>query len=422
MDRVRIARNVALGIKNLMLHKLRSLLTMLGIVFGVASVISMLSIGEGASKEALQQIRKLGSTNIIITSTKPLEDESQSNQQSFMSVYGILYEDEERIRETFEDVTHTAPIKLVRQEGRLYERALDLRVVGTTHDWFSLVKRPIVAGRALVQNDLETRANVVVLTEFGARRLLATERVIGQSLRIGSEHYEVIGIVQSESGQGVEIAMPDQEVDAYIPLNVARERYGDVTIRRTSGSRESSRVELHQLIVQVANEDCVEAVDAGIRSMLEHFHKKNDYKIDMPLALLQQAEATKRTFSIVLGSIAGISLLVGGIGIMNIMLASVTERTREIGVRRAIGAKRRQIVTQFLIETIVLSTIGGLIGIGIGMSIPLMVTYFAGMPTVVPMYSLVLSVGISMGVGVLFGLYPAIRAANLDPIEALRHE
>jgi putative ABC transport system permease protein len=193
-------------------------------------------------------------------------------------------------------------------------------------------------------------------------------------------------------------------------------------IRRTSGSREMSRVELHQLIVQIRSNDEVEAAAAGITRMLERFHKKLDYRISVPLALLRQAEATKRNFNIVLGSIAGISLLVGGIGIMNIMLASVTERTREIGVRRAIGAKRKQIVIQFLIETMVLSTLGGFIGIGIGVSIPWLVTYFSGMPTVVTLYSLILSVGISMGVGIVFGLYPAIRAANLDPIEALRHE
>ena len=156
--------------------------------------------------------------------------------------------------------------------------------------------------------------------------------------------------------------------------------------------------------------------------MLQRFHKKTDYRVDVPLGLLRQAEATKRTFDIVLGSIAGISLLVGGIGIMNIMLANVTERTREIGVRRAIGAKRRQIVLQFLIETVVLSTMGGLIGIIVGVSIPVGVTYLASMPTVVTLWSLLLSVGISMTVGVLFGLYPAVRAANLDPIEALRHE
>jgi putative ABC transport system permease protein len=156
--------------------------------------------------------------------------------------------------------------------------------------------------------------------------------------------------------------------------------------------------------------------------MLQRFHKKTDYRLSIPLALLRQAEATKRTFNIVLGSIAGISLLVGGIGIMNIMLASVTERTREIGIRRAIGAKRGQIIGQFLIETVVLSTVGGLIGVAVGLFIPWLVTHFAGMPTVVTPYSIVLSVGISMGVGIIFGLYPAVRAANLDPIVALRHE
>ncbi len=417
-----IARNVNLGIKSLMLHKLRSLLTMLGIVFGVSSVIAMLSIGEGASKEALEQIRKLGSTNILISSMKPVEDEAASTVRSHMSMYGLLYEDELRIVETFPAVKRVAPVKEIRKEGRLYERALELRVVGTTPAWFDLVQRSFVAGRGILERDIESHAHVVVLTEYGARRLLATERAIGGQLRIGSEYFEVVGIVRSESEQGGAIQTPDQEVDAYIPINVARASFGDMIIRRTSGSREVSRVELHQLIVQIRSDEEVEATAAGITRMLERFHRKLDYRISVPLALLRQAEATKRNFNIVLGSIAGISLLVGGIGIMNIMLASVTERTREIGVRRAIGAKRKQIVVQFLIETMVLSTLGGLIGIAIGISIPWLVTRFSGMPTVVTPDSLILSVGISMAVGIVFGLYPAIRAANLDPIEALRHE
>jgi putative ABC transport system permease protein len=396
---------------------------MLGMVFGVASVIAMLSIGEGASKEALAQIRMLGSTNIIISAVKPVEDqESGSTTQSFVSIYGLLYDDEKRIRESFPAVKRTAPVKVVRKEGRLFERALELRVVGTTPEWFDLVERRMLAGRSLLSRDTETYAPVVVLTEYGARRLLATQQTIGQSLRIGTDQFEVVGIVQSEAGGGAGIQLPDQEVDAYIPLNVARQRFGDVTTRRSSGSQEREQVELHQLIVQVASNETVEATAFGISAMLERFHKKVDYKVDVPLGLLRQAEATKRTFNIVLGSIAGISLLVGGIGIMNIMLASVTERTREIGVRRAIGAKRKQIVIQFLIETVVLSTVGGVLGIVVGVSIPLAVTYFADMPTVVAPWSLILSVGISMTVGVLFGLYPAVRAANLDPIEALRHE
>ncbi|MFO7973961.1 MAG: ABC transporter permease [Candidatus Hydrogenedentota bacterium] len=417
-----IVRNINLGVKSLMLHKLRSLLTMLGIVFGVSSVIAMLSIGEGASKEALEQIRKLGSNNILISSIKPAEDEMASTERSHMSIYGLLYDDQQRIIESFPAVQRVAPVKEVRKEGRLYERALELRVVGTTPTWFELVRRPFVAGRGIIDRDMDSHGHVVVLTEYGARKLLATEEAIGEQLRIGGEYFEVVGIIRSESGQGGSIQTPDREVDAYIPLNVARASFGDINIRRTSGSREISKVELHQLIVQIRSNEDVEATAAGITRMLELFHKKHDYRISVPLALLRQAEATKRNFNIVLGSIAGISLLVGGIGIMNIMLASVTERTREIGVRRAIGAKRKQIVVQFLIETVVLSTLGGFIGIGIGISIPWIVTHFSGMPTVVTPESLVLSVGISMAVGIVFGLYPAVRAANLDPIEALRHE
>jgi len=423
MRQFRLARNIALGIKNLLLHKLRSILTMLGVVFGVGSVIAMLSVGEGASKEALERIRMLGSNNIIITSMKPVEEEAGSGGRMLrLSVYGLLYDDEQRIRETFPAVDRTVPVKILRKEGRLHDQTLELRMVATVADWADLVQRPIIAGRTLIERDIKDRANVVVLTEYGARRLLATQSSIGQTLKLGPDYFEVVGIVKNETGPAGGVQTPDQEVDAYVPLSLARERFGDINRRRTAGSEESERVELHQMIVQLKNTDDVERVAAGIEAMLKRFHKKLDYKMSIPLALLREAEATKRRFNIVLGSIAGISLLVGGIGIMNIMLASVTERTREIGIRRAIGAKRKQIVMQFLIETVVLSTIGGLIGVGIGVIIPWLITYFANMPTVVRLYSLVLSVGISMGVGIVFGLYPAIRAAALDPIVALRHE
>jgi putative ABC transport system permease protein len=299
---------------------------------------------------------------------------------------------------------------------------MELRVVGTTAAWFDLVRREVLAGRLLMKADEDERAPVVILTEFGARKLLATESTIGQTVRIGGNEFEIIGIIKSEGGQAGNIQVPDQETDAYISLEVARRYYGDIFARMTSGSFERERVELHQIIVQVDETKHVEAAAAGIESMLALFHNKKDYVVSVPLALLKQTEATKRTFNVVLGSIAGISLLVGGIGIMNIMLASVTERTREIGIRRAIGAKRRQIIYQFLIETVVLSMIGGLIGLGLGVLIPLLITHFSGMPTVVTANGIFLPLGISMAIGIVFGLYPAMHAAQVDPIIALRHE
>ena len=422
MRRTRFVRNVSLGIENLWLHKLRSSLTMLGVVFGVGSVVAMLAVGEGASKEALEQIRKLGSNNVIINAVKSVEDETTGTTRSFMSIYGLTYEDHRRIDETIKTVSKTVPVKLVRKEGFLGSRTLELRVVGTTPLWFDLVQRAVVAGRVLSRADGEEKAPVAVLTEYGARRLMAADNTVGQTLRIGRYAFKIVGIVKSEGGEAANIQLPDQQVDAYIPIDVARVYYGDISFRMTSGSFEREMVELHQIIAQVDSIENVERSAKAIETMLNRFHKKKDYVISVPLALLRQAEATKRTFNIVLGSIACISLLVGGIGIMNIMLASVTERTREIGIRRAIGATKKQIIYQFLVETVVLSTIGGLIGLGLGIIIPSIITYLSNMPTVITPWSILLPLLISMAIGVIFGLYPAARAAEVDPIIALRHE
>ncbi|NJL30928.1 MAG: ABC transporter permease [Phycisphaerales bacterium] len=223
---MRLFLDIRLGIKNLLLHKLRSFLTMLGVVFGVASVVAMLSVGEGASVQALEQIRKLGSNNIIISAVKPTDAVSTSNQRSFMSIYGLTYDDLDRVQSGLDTVKRAVPVKVVRREGRLRERAMELRIVGTTPDWFSLVQRPLVAGRVILPQDEEESANVVVLTEFGARKILAGENTLGQTLSIGSNTYKIVGIIQSEQSQAGGIQTPDQEVDAYIPIRVARERYG----------------------------------------------------------------------------------------------------------------------------------------------------------------------------------------------------
>ena len=421
INKSRLRRDIKLGVKNLLLHKLRSFLTMLGLVFGVGSVIAMLAIGEGASEEALAQIRKLGSHNIIVTAKVPDEEGRSVQNNVRVSIYGLLNDDYLRFL-TFPSVRAAVPVKVMQKEASFGKRDLDLRVVGTTEQWFNLVERELVAGRVMTEKDVEGRTSIVVLTEYGARRLLATESVIGSNLRIGGNVYEVVGIVKSEMAGNSSMQTPDQQTDAYIPLTTARQHYGDTSFQRKNGANIREMVELHSIILNVTSEELVEKTAEAVHAALKRFHKKQDYAVSVPLELLRQAESTKKTFAVVLGSIAGISLLVGGIGIMNIMLATVTERTREIGIRRAIGARASQIVSQFLIETMVLSLSGGILGIFVGLLIPWLVTMFAQMPTIVTPISIVLSLGISVSVGIVFGIYPAIRASRLDPIIALRHE
>lgn len=412
---------VRLGLGDVWRHKTRSFLTMLGMVFGVASVIAMLAVGEGASQQALESIKRLGSQNILLSSEKPPESSGSGAGRSKLTMYGLLYEDERRIRETVPEVLLTVPARMVRRNTRFGDRQMELRVVETEPTWFEVVDRPLLAGRVLRTHDREANANVCVLTELGVRRLLAAEEVVGQLIRIGSGTFEVVGIVKNADGGSAQA--PDSEADVYIPISTGKKLFGDTTIRYTTdGHPEGERIELGQIIVKMSSTEAVEAGSKAIEAMLARFHKRKDYKVNVPLTLLREAERTKKTFNVVLGAIAGISLLVGGIGIMNIMLASVTERTKEIGIRRAIGARKSRIVVQFLINTCVLSIGGGGLGILLGVAIPMVITLTTDMPTVIQPYSLILAFGISAGIGILFGLYPAMRAASLDPIEALRHE
>ena len=417
-----MVREVRLGINNLLLHGMRSLLTMLGMVFGVASVIAMLAVGNGAGQEALQQIRQLGSDVILMESTKPVAEDKQRQGQNFLSVYGLTYLDLIRVQETIPDVQLLVPVKTRREQVTLQSQVVSVRLVGTTSRWFDLVKRPLLAGRRLTAWDEEKRQPVAVITEQLARKLFPLQPVLGNFVRAGGNYYQVIGVVRSAELSGDKVESPDRDHDLYIPLTTMRERQGDVLVKHLAGSSVRERVELHQLLVKMNSEAVVEKTATALQTLLNYFHRREDVSIRVPLALLRQAEQTQHRFNIVLGAIAGISLLVGGIGIMNIMLASVTERTREIGIRRAVGARRRQIVVQFLIETAVLSCCGGLLGIALGLLLPWGITRITGLSTVVTSGSLVLSLLISLSVGVVFGLYPAIRASRLDPIAALRHE
>ena len=419
---------IKLGVKSLMLHKLRSALTMLGIIFGVCSVIAMLAIGEGASYEAQEAIKRLGSLNIIVRSVKPPEDAKQAGTGRGIGLdYGLTYKDGARLQSTIPGVRRVLPMRIIRENVRFSQVELPCQVIGTHPFYMEVVGARLVAGRFLSYLDEQHQDNICAITTGLAQRLFPYQDPLQHSVKIDQFYYRVVGIVQEQStveqrSQAGRTEGEPLDNNVYIPLSTSRSRFGETLIRRTAGSFEVERIELHQITVQMDSLEAVETADPQIKTLLGRFHEKVDYETIVPLQLLRQAEQTKRIFNIVLGSIAAISLLVGGIGIMNIMLATVTERTREIGVRRALGAKKRDITTQFLVETVVLSVGGGLIGVAVGVITPIVVSQLTDMKTIITLWSILLAFGISGAVGIVFGLYPASAAAELDPIEALRHE
>jgi len=427
-----LLRTLKLGIKSLLLHKLRSLLTMLGVILGVGSVIAMLAIGEGSKREALERIRQLGSANVIIRSVKPnqqgSEEDSTSEQKSSRVMdYGLRYKDLELLTSTLPTLERVVPIKLIRKRAQAGHRSINnVRILGTTPDYLHIKNLRLRRGRFLSEPDQEKSANVVVLSAGAAERLFNFEDPVGQTLRLGSMVFQIVGVLYPQgSGNAIPGAMSGQDFnqDVYIPLSAARNRFGELQLIVSSGSFNLERNQLSEITLTVCNEDLVSQTAAMARKLLGDAHPKtSDIEVQVPLELLHQAEEEKRIWNMVLGSIAGISLLVGGIGIMNIMLATVTERTREIGIRRALGAKRIDITVQFLVESVVLSATGGLLGIVFGIGVPMVVTYFSDIDAYLQWWPMPLTFLISVGIGVLFGVYPARRAALMDPIEALRHE
>jgi len=430
------------SVKGLFLHPLRSLLTILGVAIGVSSVIWLLAIGEGIGRAVQKQIEGLGADNVIVRSIKPPAEATAGMRGIFP--YGITRDDLARIKATLPTLKRAIPIREVRREFRYQDRLVDGRMVGCTADYADVNRLEVDRGRFLNESDASEQQNICVLSAETAERLFAHEDPLGRSVKIERDYYQIVGILKERAPSaavGGSLAAQDYSRDIYVPIETLWLRVGDLVLTRRSGSFEGERVQLSQITLQI--DDVAHVVETAeiIKATLAPHHPSVDYGITVPLELLERARAMRLMFMLFLGIIAIISLLVGGIGIMNIMLATVTERTREIGIRRALGARQRDITSQFLRETVTLSVMGGAVGIlagfgcrpsinllrwGIGKLSP---TVMAQMPDVIrdmePVvvnWSVPLAFAISVMVGVTFGIYPAMQAARLDPIEALRHE
>jgi putative ABC transport system permease protein len=436
-------RTWQLGVKSVLLHPLRSLLTVLGIFVGVASVIWLLAIGEGISMKAQEQIASLGADNIIIRSVKPPSD--QTTNVSGPLVYGLTRRDFDRIAGSIPTIRKALPIRETRQRFQYGPRRFEGRLVGCTPDYAELTQLFVDRGRFITEAEVTNMENACVLAAGTAEKLFPFEDPIGREVRVEEQYFVVVGVMKpraSSAGVGGSMAPQDFQFDIYVPISTLLVRIGDFFVQGGAGTFSFEIVELTQITLRVDHVDHVLDTADLVRDMLQRHHKEwDDYTVVVPLDLLEQAKTTKLLFMVFMGLIAAVSLLVGGIGIMNIMLATVTERTREIGIRRAIGAKRGDIIRQFLVETVVLSVSGGVVGILGGLTCePVLIALreianwakpelMRNLPDIIREVEPILvplsipgAFLISVLIGVLFGLYPAYRAASMDPVEALRHE
>jgi putative ABC transport system permease protein len=441
---LRWIQTVRTGCKSLTLHPLRSILTILGIFIGVASVIWLLAIGEGISREAQRQIEDLGADTIIVRSVKPPSEVTADRRGP--TPYGLKRSEYDWIVETIPTIKSAIPIREIRRQFRFRDRIVDGRLVGCTPEYATVNKLQVARGRFLEESDIKQRKDVCVLAARVAERLFPLEDPLGKRIYIAehTDFYQVVGVLHHRAPSaaiGGSFSAQDFSGDVYIPITTMRQRIGDIVVTRGSGTFEGEILELNQVTVRVREVQQVMATAQLIEDMLRSHEKLNDVAVVVPLELLEQARTMRVMFMVFMGVIAAISLVVGGIGIMNIMLATVTERTREIGIRRALGARRKDIVQQFLVETVALSVLGGAAGIVVGYACPFVVSLLRDVlathapstmqslppvvrnvqPVVLP-WSIPLAFGISVLIGVTFGLYPAIRAASMDPIEALRRQ
>jgi putative ABC transport system permease protein len=423
----RLTHGIRLGLRSLAAHRLRSALTALGIILGVASVIVMLAVGEAARAEALRQLEDLGANTILIRSVKP-QDPPDAKSGVDLTAYGITDADLGRLRATIPTVVSAMPARESRRVVRHRDRKLDARLLGVTPDFFAQHNLIVSRGRGIADIDEAHFENVAVLGAGAADMLYPGQDPVGKTVTLddidGPREYRVVGVTEPKTLAGLTEAGTNADLNrvVFIPFATDRLRFGREIVTLRAGSFQVEKIEISQVTVTVASTDDVRKTAAVIDSLLGQYHPRKDVVVFVPLELLQKADQTQRLFTLVLGAIAGVSLVVGGIGIMNIMLATVTERTQEIGIRRALGAKRRDIAAQFLVETIILSCGGGVLGVLVGVAGAYLLTWAAELPVVIRVWSPILAFGVSVFVGLVSGIYPARRAARLDPVEALRHE
>ena len=409
------SENVNVAIKSLLDHKLRLLLTMLGIIFGVAAVIAMLSIGEGAKKDALEKYKDLGVNNVIIRDKKLNDKELEEVRSKFSPGLSII--DANAIKEVVPGVVDVAP-QTERETDAFYsDRTGKVNAIGITPSYQKILNYTLDKGIFINEDHCLRQLRVCVLGNAIARRLFLMGDPIGKQIKINDQWLEVIGVLENKSlfTETVgELASRDLNTDIYIPLTTFNKRFAKTNLLES---------ELKQITVSLTSSDNIAENAEIIKNLIDRHHFKNeDYSIIIPYQLLKEEENERRRYNALIGSIAAISLIVGGIGIMNIMLATVRERTREIGIRRAIGARRVNIMQQFLVEAMAISITGGLIGVFLGIFTSLSISFFSDTKTLITLYSILIAFLFSAIVGISFGIFPARQAANLSVIDSLRYE